>query len=217
MSLYGKSDAASNVNINTVMLVNHKGATVNTANRDALYGNTTANAFTNGVTQGIFGVSASEAQALRAGANTRVVSPGYQLRTEGSGGRAGRVQMETLVAVRITGTDASDDAVVPDYKILITTQPSSGTFYSGNNQIGTFTVVGDSTPTGATLSYKWQKWNGSAFANLTNTGAYSNTATATLSVLANTASDGEIYRARLSAAGTNEVIYTSNATITIAA
>ena len=212
MALYGKSDAASNVSPVVCSTVQ---VTSNTDNRTALYGNTTADAFVTNTTKGVFGVSVAEAQALRAGANTRVVTPGYQLRTVGSGGRAGRVTNETLVAVRISGTDASDDTIVPDYKILVTTQPSDGTYHSGNNQIGTFTVVGGSTPSGATLSYKWQKWNGSAFANLTNTGAYSNTTTATLSVLANTASNGEVYRVRLSTTGTSEVLYSSNATITI--
>ena len=164
MALYGKSDAASNVSPVVCSTVQ---VTSNTDNRTALYGNTTADAFVTNTTKGVFGVSVAEAQALRAGANTRVVTPGYQLRTVGSGGRAGRVTNETLVAVRISGTDASDDTIVPDYKILVTTQPSDGTYHSGNNQIGTFTVVGGSTPSGATLSYKWQKWNGSAFANLT--------------------------------------------------
>ena len=212
MALYGKSDAASNVSVVVCSTVQ---ATQNTANRTALYGNTTADAFVTNTTKGIFGVSAAEAQAARAGANTRVSSPGYQLRTVGSGGRANRVQYETLVAVRLSGADASDDSVVPDYKILIDTQPSSASANSTANARATFTVVANSTPTGATITYVWQKYNGSAFANLSNAGAYSNTTTAALSVLANTASNGEIYRVRLAATGTDEVLYSSNAVITI--
>lgn len=209
--LYGKSDAASNVSVVVCSTVQ---ATPNTANRDALYGNTTADAFVSGATKGIFGVDVAEARAARAGANTRVVTPGYQLRTEGSGGRAGRVQYETLVAVRLS-TDA-EDTVFADYKLVINTQPSNDSANSTADEIATFTVVGGSVPSGATLSYVWQKYNGSAFANLSNAGAYSNTTTATLSVLANTATDGEIYRVRVASAnGGANAVFSSNATLTI--
>lgn len=211
MALYGKSDAASNV---SVIVVSNVQKTPNTANRNALYGNTTADAFVTGTTKGIFGVDTGEARAARAGANTRVVSPGYQLRTVGSGGRAGRVQMETLVAVRLS-TDASDDTVVPDYKLLVTTNPSNATVNaSSTSNVATFTIAGGSVPAGATLSYQWQYWTGSAFANLANAGAYSGVTTVTLSVNANTASNGEIYRARIGATGA-DAVFSSNAVITI--
>jgi hypothetical protein len=212
MSLYGKSDAASNV---SVVVVSNVQKTPNTANRTALFGNTTADAFVTGATVGIFGADKAEVQASRAGANTKVVAPGWVLRTEGSGGRAGRVQNETLAVVRLT-SDASDDSVLVDYKLRIDTQPSAATGDASNNDIVTFSVVGNSTPTGATLTYVWQKYNGSAFANLSNAGAYSNTTTATLSVLANTASNAEIYRVRVAATGAN-AIFSSNAVITIVA
>lgn len=52
---------------------------------------------------------------LGSGEPAATVSPGWVLRTEGTGGRAGRVQYETLVAGRslITG-DAADDIEFPD-------------------------------------------------------------------------------------------------------
>lgn len=216
MALYGKSDAASNVSVIVTSTVQ---ATQNTSNRDALYGNTTADAFVTGETVGIFGVDVGEAQAARAGANTRVVSPGYQLRTVGSGGRAGRVQMETLVAVRLS-TDASDDAVVPDYQLFVATQPSNATGDISNNDISTFAVVAGSTPAGATFTYQWQKWGGASFSDLSNAGAYSNVTTTTLSVLANTATGGspgsEIYRVRIQATGAANV-FSANATLTTVA
>lgn len=212
MALYGKSDAASNVSVIVCSTVQ---ATQNTTNRDALYGNTTADAFVSGTTKGIFGVDVAEARAARAGANTRVVTPGYQLRTVGSGGRAGRTQYETLVAVRLS-TDASDDTVVPDYKLVINTQPAANTGDASNNDIVNFSVAAASVPTGASLTYVWQKYNGSAFANLSNAGAYSNTTTATLSVLANTATTAEIYRVRVAATGA-DAVFSSNAVITIVA
>jgi hypothetical protein len=212
MALYGKSDAASNVSVIVCSTVQ---ATQNTTNRDALYGNTTADAFVSGTTKGIFGVDVAEARAARAGANTRVVTPGYQLRTVGSGGRAGRTQYETLVAVRLS-TDASDDTVVPDYKLVINTQPAANTGDASNNDIVNFSVAAASVPTGASLTYVWQKYDGAAFANLSNAGAYSNTTTATLSVLANTATTAEIYRVRVAATGA-DAVFSSNAVITIVA
>lgn len=212
MALYGKSDAASNVSVAVCSSVQ---ASPTTSNRAALYGNTTANAFVSGATKGVFGVSVGEAQTARAGDGTRVSSPGYQLRTVGSGGRAGRVQNETLAAVRIT-TDA-EDVVFANYKLVINTQPSSASGSASGNQVVSFAVGAGSTPSGAVIDYIWQKYNGSAFANLTNTGAYGGTTTATLTVNANTAANGEIYRARVSSSsGGAKTVYTSNAVITVA-
>jgi hypothetical protein len=46
--------------------------------------------------------------------NKGVAHAGWVLRTVGSGGRAGRVQYETLVAMGSISTDGSDDDVLPD-------------------------------------------------------------------------------------------------------
>lgn len=211
--LYGKSDDASNVSV--VVAANVK-LTPNTDNRDALFGNTTADAFITGATVGVFGAGAGEVTAARAGAGPKIAAPGWILRTEGSGGRAGRVQNETLAFVRMS-SDASDDVTLPDYEIVISTQPSSATGDISNNDIVAFTVVADTAPTGGTLTYKWQKYNGSAFANLSNAGAYSNTTTASLSVLANTASDGEVYRVLITTTGGAANVFSSNATLTTVA
>lgn len=183
--------------------------TPNTANRDAFYGNVTSNAFITNAKVGQFAVDSNEIAA-----NPAVSHTGWAIRTEGTGGRAGRVQFETLVAGGIT-SDGSDDTTIPDYAIRILTQPSSRSANSTNNQIATFSVSAVTAPTGGTISYVWQKWNGSAFANLSNAGAYSNTTTATLSVLANTASNAEIYRAYLTSTGGAVAVASSNAVITI--
>ena len=45
---------------------------------------------------------------------TQVTQPGWVLRTVGAGGRAGRVQYETLVALANPIGDGSDDLVLPD-------------------------------------------------------------------------------------------------------
>ena len=45
---------------------------------------------------------------------THITHPGWVRRTVGTGGRAGRIQYETLVAMGSISGDASDDAVLPD-------------------------------------------------------------------------------------------------------
>lgn len=211
MGSWGNTDDAANSVFYAAAQFNK---TANTDNQTALFDNVTADDFVTNAKVGQFGVKPDEAQAARAGANTKMAHAGWNLRIEGTGGRAGRVQYETLVAMSSISNDANDDAVLPDYKLRVTTQPSSTSANGTNNDIATFTVAGASTPTGATLGYYWQKYNGSAFANLSNAGAYSNTTTATLSVLANTASNGEIYRAAITATGA-ATVFSSNAVITI--
>lgn len=211
MANWGNTDDAAN---SVLWATTQVKLTPNTDNQANLYTNTTADAFITGITVGQFGVSGGEAQALRAGANTKVAHAGWVLRTVGSGSRAGRVQNETLVAMKTITGDGSDDPVMPDYMLSITTQPSNASGNSTNNDITTFTVAAASVPSGATFTYKWQKWGGASFANITDAGAYSNSSTATLSVLANVASNGEIYRVQVGATGAANVVST-NAVITI--
>lgn len=212
MANWGNTDDAAN---SVLWATTQAKLTPNTVNQTNLFGNTTADAFITGETLGQFGVSGAEAQAARAGANTKVAHAGWVLRTVGSGNRAGRVQNETLVAMKTITGDASDDAVLPDFKLSITTQPSSLTINSSStSNVATFTVVGASVPSGATLTYKWQKWGGSSFSNITDAGAYSNSATASLVVRSNTATTGEIYRVQVGATGAANVVST-NAVITI--
>lgn len=213
MAQWGNTDDAAN---SVLWAATQLKLPANTDNQTALFGNTTADAFVTGATVGQFGVDAAEAQAARAGANTKAAHAGWILRTEGSGGRAGRVHNEVLVAMSSISSDA-EDVTFPDYKIRITTQPSNATGDISNNDIVTFTVVGASTPSGATLSYKWQKWGGASFADISDAGAYSNTTTATLSVLANTASNGEIYRVQISTTGGAANAVSANAVLTTVA
>jgi len=212
MAQWGNTDDAAN---SVLWAAAQLKVTANTDNQTALFGNTTADAFFTGATIGQYGVAAAEAQAARAGANTKAAHAGWVLRTVGSGGRAGRVHNEVLVAMSTITGDA-EDVRFPDYKLSILTQPSDATGDASNNDIVAFTVVAGSTPTGATLAYKWQKWGGSSFADISDAGAYSNSATASLSVLANTASDGEIYRVQVSTSGAANAI-SANAVLTVVA
>jgi hypothetical protein len=212
MAQWGNTDDAAN---SVLWAAAQLKVTANTDNQTALFGNTTADSFFTGATHGQYGVDAAEAQAARAGADVKAAHAGWILRTTGSGGRAGRIHNEVLVAMSsITGD--SEDVSFADYKINITSQPSNATGDISNNDIVTFTVGAVSVPSGATLGYKWQKWGGSSFSDLSNAGAYSNTGTVTLSVLANTATTGEIYRVQVSTTGAANAI-SANATLTTVA
>lgn len=90
--------------------------TPNTVNRDALYGNTTANAYIAGVTVGVFSVSDAEKNSANVSSEaSKVAHTGWQIRTVGQGGRAGRVFYETLVAGAPTdGANTTfDDSILP--------------------------------------------------------------------------------------------------------
>lgn len=82
-------------------------------NGDALYANTTVGAFKSGIAVGVFGVDATEAN-LPANKANKPAHTGWVLRTVGSGGRAGRVQTEVLVAggMGADNTISANDNVV---------------------------------------------------------------------------------------------------------
>lgn len=175
----------------------------NTANRDAIFGNTTANAFMSGIKAGVFAADNAETAAESA-----ITHAGWVLRTEGTGGRAGRVQYETLVAMNSFTNDA-EDTVLKDVKIWFTLQPLSQTVDAGDP--AEFTVAVDSVPDGATVTYVWQANTGSGFANLAADATYSDVDTATLTIADSTGLDGAQYRVLALSAGANTI--TSNAAI----
>jgi hypothetical protein len=211
MPLWGLSDAASN---STLFALDQVGVTANTANRTALFGNTTADAFITGVTVGQFGSDANEVRTERLdGGPTR--SPGWNLRTT----KGSRVMNETLVAMshRSLITDASDDTTLPDYFTLnITTQPSNASANTSAAESALFTVVASSTPPGATLAYNWQANSGAGFAAVSNGAVYSGQSTASLSVDDPTGLNGVQYRVIISSASTGVANVTSStATLTV--
>ena len=87
------------------------------ANGSAMFDNTTADAFVTGVKLGVFGVDSTEI-GLANNAAQHVTHSGWVLRTEGTGGRAGRIQNEVIVAMGSMGADAdptaNDDTVFAD-------------------------------------------------------------------------------------------------------
>lgn len=93
--------------------------TLNVAkNKDELYANVTIGAARANIAYGIFGVSASEiAYANTASTEADIAThAGWVLRTQGQGGRAGRVHYEVLVAASsITGDGSNkDDSKLPE-------------------------------------------------------------------------------------------------------
>jgi hypothetical protein len=198
MPLWGNKDNAANSDIAAVIQMS-KGIT--SANQTALFENVTpGNGPHNnpGVAYGQFGVDVKEAQV-----NPAIPHSGWVLRKEGTGLRAGRVTYEVLVATGSIATDGSDDTWLPDYKLAITTQPVSST--SNVMSVINFTVGATSTPSGATLTYQWQKQNGASWNNLSNvSGQYANVTSATFSAN-NLTANGNVFRAIVSATGANSV------------
>jgi hypothetical protein len=222
----GNYDSAANTPLWVAGSVN-KAPT--TAEATALYGNTTSNVYFAGATVGVFAVDSNEALV-----NGHVV-PGWVLRTTGSGGRAGRVTEETLSVVASFRTDANaDDAVYPDAKISIGTQPSSATVIANtaNANTATFSVVVTNVqPVGAPVTYAWQMNTADGALGWTNilNGAgthrgnttFAGNTSATLSVSpANTSANLLVFRvtSTVSPIGTNATavaVTSSNAQITI--
>lgn len=147
---------------------------------------------------GTFGVDVVEAKQ-----SAGVAHAGWVLKKEGTGGRAGRVSYETLVAM---GSMISDGDVLPPLPVItIGTQPSAQTAVEGANAV--FTVVASVSGT-STLSYQWQKAESTAnttFANI------SGATSATYETPALTVADDndDVYRVVVS--GTNGAVgVTSN-------
>lgn len=173
MPLWGNADNAANSVISVVQQVNQP---VSATNRTRLFNNVTANVIVQGQTVGQFGVSSAEQQVLVADGEAKGAHAGWNLRTVGQGGRAGRVFYETLVAMGSLSGDGSDDSILADVGIIIHYQPQSQSI--PNNDAASFTVGAEGVPAGTTLTYKWQR-NGS---NITDAGVYTGSATDTLEI-----------------------------------
>lgn len=163
-----------------------------------------------GNAENVYGVSAGEATAARAEKTDRVAHAGWVRRWTGSGGRAGRVFHEVLVA---GGSIAGDleDVVFEDYTLSITTQPTNTTANTSNGVNATFTVAAASAPTGASLTYAWTYANGTAIATNANVGV---TTAATLTVNSAVQTTNAAFKVTVGATGADSVV-SSNATLTI--
>lgn len=213
--LWGKNDLASNSDIAATMQVNEG---TSTANQSLLYQNTTPDAFFTNTTVGQF-MATSKAVS----ANPAITHPGWVLRKEGAGLRAGRVTYEVLVAASSYSGNTSDTnklVYFPEYKLSITTNPQSNTANTlantGLNVASnvSFTVVAGSTPAGATLSYKWQRANtlGGAWIDVPNTaGRYFNNTSPTF-IANNQTANANTFRVQIANTLANTIV-SSNATV----
>lgn len=157
----------------------------------------------------VFGVDTTEAAQAEARAQG-VAHAGWVRRTTGSGGRAGRVFTEVLVAGGSITGDQADDTQFPDRTITITAQPQDDESASGSEVV--FSVTASVSPT-TTLTYLWQVSTdgGDNWASAAGT----NNA-ATYTIADNTGLDGNQYRVQVSATGATTVTSTA-ATLTEAA
>lgn len=206
MSQWKNDDSAAN---SVIWAVAQYGKTANSTTQSDFFGNTTANAFVAGITAGQFGIDTNEQTAARE-AGSRPAHSGWVVRTVGQGGRAGRVQYETLVAMGSMTGDA-EDTVFPDRVIVISTQPANDTANTTASETATFTVTAATVPAGGTLVYQWSYANGDTIQAGANVG---NTTQATLTVNSAVETANVSYKVELSSTGATNVT-SSNATLTI--
>jgi hypothetical protein len=222
MSSWGNNDNAANapywaVNSTIVNATNTKinASAPTAANVALLYANTTADVYTVGETIGLFGVDVQEATVAGNGAHT-----GWVLKTTGSGGRAGRVQQEVLVALSTLNTDG-DAQVYANVSITLTALGSKSVVAGGGN-----TAVFTTTPsltgnTSATLTYQWQvddtgTWTNVANGTPANT-TYAGGTTGTLTITpTDVDADGYKYRVIVTAADQGVTATSANGTLAVA-
>jgi hypothetical protein len=97
------------------------------------------------------------------------------------------------------GTDASDDTVLADYRLLFSTQPADASNTAGNSVV--FLSVAASDPTGATLAYQWYKRdnvNDATYAIVPDGLGISGNTTNTLTITNVANVDGNIFRLTVS-------------------
>ena len=150
------------------------------------------------------GISADET------ATQKATHAGWVLSRTGTGGRAGRVFNETLVAMgSMTG---DNDTVDPDPVITIGTQPQNVSVVEP--AAATFSVVATATR-GAALSYLWQVSTNSGSTWSTVSGTVATDSSVTIDPT-EVAMNGYQYRCVVSAAGADSVT-SSAATLTVTA
>lgn len=150
----------------------NKSANSNTQN--TIFANVTANVFGTGRTVGVFGIDTNKERAAAGGNQPVPPHAGWNIRTVGQGGRAGRIFYETIVAMAsITPTANTNNVNIPEFFIRIYSQPSSNTWNRGN---AVNLIVGANTlPPNITLSYYWQQDGGNVsqtWANVQNAGTF---------------------------------------------
>ena len=151
----------------------------------------------------VFGINAAEAPGG--------VTPGWVKVTNGTGGRAGRVQYETLVAFGDhTKPSEASDADAGQFGVITLSTVADQAAASGSGE--SFSVTATTT-NNVVATFQWQLQTGGtgAFTDLSDAGVYSDTDTNTLVISDNTGLDGNRYRCVVSGTGATSV--TSNAAL----
>jgi hypothetical protein len=207
MAQWGNTDDAANSVIWATAQVKK---TVNTSNQTALFNNTEPDDFIDGIAIGQFGVDVDETTVIRATGAPKPAHAGWNLRTEGTGGRAGRISYETLVAMSTITGDASDDDVLPDFTLSIDTQPSNQSANIALDEEATFTVVASSIPAGANIEYEWEYTaevgNTDSFVSADGEAGFADALTDELVVSANTVESGTLVRVIVSTDGAEDIV-----------
>jgi hypothetical protein len=227
MSSWGNNDNAANaphwaVN-STLTTVDAQpvGTRPTAANVALLYGNTTPNVYTTGETIGLFGVDANEEKVAKSSVKVAPAHSGWVLRTTGSGGRAGRVTQEVLVALNTMSGDG-DGQVYANVSINLVVPSNASVVHNtgGANSVNvtvTPTLTGN---TSAALTYQWQVNAGGSWVNVANgTPANTNYITggaATLNITpTNVDANNDVYRVIVTAADEGVTATSSNVALTV--
>lgn len=223
MPSWGNRDAAANAPYWAVnsTIVNEANTKINAsaptaANVAKLYANTTADVYTVGETIGLFAVDTQEASVRG------TTGSGWVLKTTGSGGRAGRVQEELLVAISSFVTGDGDAQIYANVAISLAALGSKSVV-ANTESSNTVSFVAVPTLTGntsATLTYQWQvndagSWTNAVDetpANTTYTGETSNTL---VIAPADVDADGYKYRVIVTAADQGVTATSANGTLTV--
>ena len=227
MSSWGNNDNAANaphwaVN-STLTTVDAQpvGTRPTAANVALLYGNTTPNVYTTGETIGLFGVDANEEKVAKSSVKVAPAHSGWVLRTTGSGGRAGRVTQEVLVALNTMSGDG-DGQVYANVSINLVVPSNASVVHNtgGANSVNvtvTPTLTGN---TSAALTYQWQVNAGGSWVNVANgTPANTNYITggaATLNITpTNVDANNDVYRVIVTAADEGVTATSSNVALSV--
>jgi hypothetical protein len=184
----------------------------NSTIRQVLYNNTVANTH---VPEKVVGVCA--ANATEVAIHKEISHTGFHLRTVGTGGRAGRVHYECLVAGGVTGDNVGDNSFLPAPapNVVIDLQPYPPSGNNGNSN-RTFMVVAHVVPrTLSVNAYQWQFLNSTAqFENVAAANSTQQAGTTAFFLIPNTAAvDGNTYRCNVSVNSTVFAV-TTNVVVT---
>ena len=146
----------------------------------------------------VFGINAAEAPGG--------VTQGWVKVTNGTGGRAGRVQYETLVAFG-DHTKPSESANLDNAQFGVITLSTVADQTAASGSTESFAVTATTT-NNVVATFQWQLQTGGTgdFTNISNGGVYSNATTATLGISNNNGLSGNRYRCVVSGTGATTVI-----------